>query len=228
MTIAGIVTLLLEGSAAAGWFAAFGTLVLAFVAVFQEWIKSWFFKPMLDLKIRAARPDAEKTRFDVNTNVYYFRVAVTNCGRRAAEAVQVYVARVKRKKADDKYELVDRFIPMALKWTHKGVTTLPYLLPDMPPSYCDFGHITDPGRKMAPPFENLEGVSPNETVFALDTEVSPKSKSNLFGPGEYYVYLKVAASNCAPKDFKVKVKMPGKWFEDEEQMFRDGIGLSLD
>ncbi len=196
------------------------------MAVFQEWIKSWFFKPALDLKLRLARPDAEKTRFDVNTEVYYFRLQVINSGRKAAQDVQVYASAVKRKKADRKYESVDHFTPMPLTWTHKRIATLPYLLPKMPPIYCDLGHITDPSRKIASPFETLDDVPANETVFALETEVSPKSKGNLLAPGEYYVYLKVAASNCPPTDFKVKVKMPGRWFADEEQMFRDGIGLS--
>lgn len=36
---------------AANWAVAIGTLILAFVAVFQEWIKSWFFKPVLDLDV---------------------------------------------------------------------------------------------------------------------------------------------------------------------------------
>jgi hypothetical protein len=211
---------------AANWAVAIGTLILAFVAVFQQWIQSWFFKPMLGLEVRLARPDAEKTQSNLNTVVYYFRLAVTNTGRKAAEDVQVYVSAVKRKRADTKYETVVRFIPMALLWTHKGISTLPYLLPNMPPAYCDLGHISDPERKVGT-FESLPDVPDVQTVFALETEVRPNSKGNLLGPGEYRVHLKVAASNCPPQDFTVKVKMPGEWFADEERMFRDGIGLSL-
>lgn len=213
---------------ASNWFVAAGTLVLAFVAVFQEWIKSWFFKPTLNLRIRATRPYAEKTSFNGNSDVYYFRVQVTNSGRKAAEDVQVFASSVKRKKADNKYESVDRFTPMALKWTHKGVATLNYLLPKMPPAYCDLGHITDPARKIAPPFEGLDDVRPEETVFVLETEVNPNSKGNLFGPGEYHIYLTVAASNCEPREFKLTLKLPGKWFPDEARMYRDGIGIVLD
>ena len=212
---------------AANWFVAISTLALAFVAVFQEWIKSLFFKPALDIDVRAERPFAEKTWFDANTEVYYFRLAVTNTGRKAAENVQVYAHAVRRKKLDRKYEAVDRFTPMAMRWTHKGVGTLPYLLPDMPPAYCDLGHISDPARKGGT-FESLDDVPADQTVFVLETEVNPKSKGNLLGPGEYYIYLKVAASNCPPRDFKVKIKTPkGQWFADEDRMFRDGIGLSL-
>jgi hypothetical protein len=211
---------------AASWAAAIGTLILAFVAVFQEWIKSLFFKPVLDLDVRVARPDAEKTWFDANTEVYYFRVAVTNTGRRVAEDVQVYVSAIKRKKVDTKYETLDRFTPMALRWTHKGVATLPFLLPKMPRADCDLGHISDPGRKVGT-FESLPDVLDEQAVFAVETEVTPNSKGNLLGPGEYRLYLKVAASNCPPNDFMVKLKMPGDWFPDEERMFRDGIGLTL-
>ena len=212
---------------AANWAVAIGTLILAFVAVFREWVKSWFFKPDLDLDVRAARPFAEKTWFDPNTAVYYFRLAITNTGRVAARDVQVYAYAVKRKKADDKYKAIDRFTPMALRWTHKNSGTLPYILPEMPPAYCDLGHISDPERKAAT-FERLDDVPVNQTVFVLETEINPNSRGNLLGPGEYSVYLKVAASNCPPRDFKVKIKTPsGQWFADEDLMFRDGIGISL-
>lgn len=216
------------GGPAANWAVAIGTVILAFVAVFQEWIKSWFFKPVLDLDVGTERPLAEKTRFHPDTDVYYFRLAVRNIGRKMAEHVQVYAYAVKRKKADNRYELVDRFTPMALRWTHKRNGTLRRLLPGMPPVFCDLGHISDPARKVGT-FEALDDVPADKTVFALETEVNPNSKGNLLGPGEYRVYLKIAASNCSPESFTVKIRMrEGCWFVEEEQMYRDGIGLTLD
>jgi hypothetical protein len=211
---------------ASNWFVAIGTVVLAFVAIFQEWIKSWFFKPTFEVETRAERPFAEKTHFNSHTDVYYFRLGVRNTGRVAARDVQVYAHQVKRKKADMKYETIDRFTPMALRWTHRMNGTLSHLLPDMPPVFCDLGHISDPTRK-AGTFETLGEIPSDKTVFVLETEVQPNSKGNLLGPGEYRVHLKIAASNSKPTDFSVKIRMrDGLWFADEARMFQDGIGLS--
>jgi hypothetical protein len=211
---------------AANWAVAFGTLALAIVAVSHEWIQSWFVKPDLVLDVHLRRPDAEKTMMGPHTQAYYFRLTVSNTGSKAAEDVQVYAFSVKRKNAGGQYETVERFLPMALRWTHKGISTLPYILPEMPPSFCDLGHVIDPTRKVAMG-EHIESVPDNGTVFALETEVKPNSKGNLLAPGEYRLHLKVAASNFPPRDYVVKLKLRGEWFEDEDRMFTDGIGLTL-
>ena len=97
---------------AANWAVAFGTLVLAFVAVFQQWIQSWFFSPELVLDVHLRRPDAEKTMMGEHTKAYYFRLTVTNTGRTAAEDVQVYAFSVKRKNAGGQYETSEKFMPI--------------------------------------------------------------------------------------------------------------------
>lgn len=212
---------------AANWAVAIGTVILAFVAVFQEWIKSLIFKPVLEIETRAERPFAEKTHFNPDRDVYYFRLGIRNTGRIVAKDVQVYAHKVRRKKSDSKCEDVSRFTPMALRWTHRPNGTLPRLLPDMPPVFCDLGHISDPRNICT--FEGLEEVPAGKTVFALETEVIPNSRANLLGPGEYRVCLKVAASNCKPQSFTVRIKMrDGQWFDDEDRMYRDGVGLTCE
>jgi hypothetical protein len=80
------------GSSAAEWFAGIGTIVLAFVAVFQQWLQQLIVRPILRLSARVSRPDAEKTRWRTDTDVYYFRLGVTNAGNKAAHDVQIYLA----------------------------------------------------------------------------------------------------------------------------------------
>jgi hypothetical protein len=212
--------------AAANWAVAIGTLVLALVAVFQQWLQELFVHPKLNLDVRLARPDAEKTLFNNGVDVYYFRLAVTNTGNMAAHDVQVYVSGIEREAADKSYKPVERFMPMALIWAHMGSPTKPHLLPNMPRSFCDLGHISDPARK-AGTFEALPEVAPDATVLALDLEVKPNSKGYLLGPGTYRLSLKVAASNCPPRDYILEAVVRGQWFADEDKMLSDGIGLRI-
>src|SRR5712692_5514501 len=102
--------------AAPAWFAALGTFALAFVAVFQEWLKRLFVRPDLQLNAIVSRPDCHKTKFAMGAEVYYFRLRVENKGNTAAHDVQIYLANVERQRLDKRYDPVERFAPMNLKW----------------------------------------------------------------------------------------------------------------
>src|SRR5271167_3902633 len=106
------ISVMFQSSTAAAWFAGIGTIVLAFVAVFQQWLHQLIVRPRLRMDARVARPDSEKTRWRNDTDVYYFRLAITNGGNAAAHDVQVYLAGVERLRLDNKYEAVERFSPM--------------------------------------------------------------------------------------------------------------------
>jgi hypothetical protein len=208
------------------WFAGLGTFALAFVAVFQEWLKRLFVRPILQLSAIVSRPDCHKTRFSMGADVYYFRLRVENTGNDAARDVQVYVASVERQRADKQYEPVKRFIPMSLKWAILGQPTLPILLPHMPPRFCDFAHITDPGLKRSVA-EDLPGVGEKSPVLGLDLESLPNNRGHLLEPGLYKFGLKLAASNHPVREYTVEVDFKGTWFDDEDQMLRDGFGMHL-
>jgi len=161
-----------------------------------------------------------------DVSVYFFRLEVTNEGNAPARDLQLYVASARRRKQDGTYQIVDRFSPMNLLWTHADKPTLPVLLPGMPPRYCDLGHIADPGRKEETG-EQLPGVAPGDGVLALDLEVKATSLSYLLEPGTYRLALKLAAANHAPADYTLEIVFPGRWFDEQEKMFSDGFGLSL-
>jgi len=179
------------------------------------------------LHARVDRPAAEKFKWDDGeTDIYYFRLDVSNEGNAAAKEIQVHVADVRRLRKDGGYELVDRFSPMNLVWayTHRQ-PTLPLFLPNMPPRFCDFAHILDPGKRSATN-ETLPGVAPADAVLALELEAIPSS-AHLLEPGTYQFSLKLAASNYPPRDYKLEVTFPGTWFDQEDKMFSDGFGLRL-
>ena len=226
------------------WLTAVGTLgsvlVALFLALYGDWLRRLILHPKLQLKAKVSRPDADKTQLVQQgiapitgtpvqrklTDVYYFRLAIKNIGNIAAENVQVFLESVDRQE-DDRYVRAQRFSPMNLRWTHgNGQVTRPLLLPDMPPVYCDMAHICDPKNRTVTG-EDLPNVLPGDAVLGLDLEVKPFSNGHLLEPGTYIFTLKLAASNCSPRTYRLEVVFPGTWSDDEERMFSIGFKMRL-
>jgi len=115
---------------------------------------------------------------------------------------------------------------MSLVWAHIRQPTRSVIVPKMPPSFCDLAHVSDPAKKNVTQ-ENLQGVAPPDAVLGLDVEVLGFVGRHLLEPGTYRFRLKLAASNYPPHDYTLEVVFPGKWFDDEERMFREGFGMRL-
>jgi hypothetical protein len=69
----------------ADWVVAVGTLVLAVVAVFQDSIRAWFYRPRFDVTVKTAPPDCVAVPFTnqagtVVAHSVYLRVWVENVG----------------------------------------------------------------------------------------------------------------------------------------------------
>ena len=173
-------------------------------------------------------PDSEKTRRQVHAanagTAYFFRLAVWNSGNTAAHDVQVFLAKIERIVSGQDVEKVSRVTPMNLKWAYRGTSTLPTLLPDMPPVYCDMAHVSEPYKK-AFVDEYLEHVAPLDAVLVLDVEFPSNMQGHLLDAGTYYFHLILAAANCRPRKYKLEVTFPGKWFDEEESMFDVGLKM---
>jgi hypothetical protein len=223
----------------AEWLTAFGTVLAATVAVwlalYGERVKRWTWRPVLRLRARVRRPDADKVsrwaQFPDGRRVHlgeswYFRLAVFNDGNETAEEVQVFLARVERKHGH-KFEKISRFTPMNLRWTNtddektsRDRVTRPTLLADTPAVYCDLVHICDPATKQAQG-EDLAGVAPGDGVLALDVQVATYSNGHLLEPGTYLLHLTVAASNGPSAHYILEVSYSGKWSPEEKEMFHE-------
>jgi len=223
----------------AEWFTAFGTVLAVAVAIwlslYGEQVKRWRWSPALRLRARVRRPDADKvSRIAELENgarlllgeSWYFRLAVFNDGNETAEEVQVFLARVDRKDGH-KWEKVERFTPMNLRWTNtddegtsRDRVTRPTLLVETPPVFCDLVHILDPSTKQ-PQGEDLAGVAPRDGVLALDVQVATYSNGHLLEPGTYLFHLTVAASNGPSAHYKLELSYSGKWSAQEREMFNE-------
>ena len=121
---------------------AVGTLAAALVglgfALLRE-IRNWVLRPKLTIvPIESGPPDCVKVptvrRRDgeviAETDAYYLRMRVKNEGRRRAEQVEIFAAKLLRKQADGTVGEVESSLPMNLRWAHRG-GVLPGLSPGM-------------------------------------------------------------------------------------------------
>jgi hypothetical protein len=222
------------------WLTAIGTIGAVIVALLLalrgQWISLLLSHPALDLDAKVQRPDADKVRrYRLNGSqvtdlgeYYYFRLAVTNKGKTAANDVQVFLSKVERLNGDQT-EIVSRFTPMNLKWTNteqlpaKDRATRSVLLADTPPVYCDLAHVGEPQRR-ALSGEDLDNVPAGKAVLGLDVEVPTYSKGHLLELGTYRFSLTLAASNCRSTHYAVKVSFLGEWLPEKE-MFETGFKM---
>ena len=191
----------------------------------------WFY-PQLHLDAVVKKPDSEKVpRYQKVGDVawtpigdaYFFRLAITNGGNASARDVQVVLAKVERM-TGGKPSPVDR-TSMNLKWTHTGNTSRNSLMPNLPPVFCDFIHVSDPASQVASG-ENLDTVAQGDTVLCLDVEGPPPNKANLLEPGTYRFHLILVAENNRARSYTVEVWCSGKWFPNQDEMFDKGFKMS--
>lgn len=233
----------IELGSIAQWVGAAATVLAVLVALFKTEIVNWWRRPILEASVFLEPPYCHSTTLHfqvqkvaltfVQAQCYYFRLWIANRGKTRADRVQVFAARLLRKIADGTFKEDRNFLPMNLRWAH-GHSREPGggpeiyaegISPEMG-KHCDLGHVTDPSFRIDL-HEDLDGVPAASTIFALDLEVNPNTKSNLLGPGTYRLELQVAAANSRPVKKVVEVTITGKWFVDERQMFQDGIGLRV-
>ena len=214
----------------AQWFVAFGTILLAIVAVFQDKIRTWVTRPKLRAEISLTPPDCHKSFIRdkdgrLVCDCFYFRLRVYNDGNVAANMVEVFVSFLKKKLEDGTFQNVSSFLPMNLIWSHIGKMYFPSISPKMY-KHCDLGHIIAPNHRQLIPFErNDKIVKGNETIFSFDQIVKPHNRGYLIGPGKYILEVVVAAENASPKVQQIEINHTGKWYAGEDEMLKDGIDI---
>lgn len=228
----------------AEWVGAIATALAVIVALLKEEIVALWRRPSLNALVRLRPPDCHKTELtklvwgivtaEPNPSVgghvqcYYLRLWVENKGKRA-EKVQVFASKLQRRQADGTFRDDDRFLPMNLKWSHSQLTIggpeifAEGISRDMG-KHCDLGHIIEP--KFRSDFgATLPGVAADQTILELDLEFAPNTLSHLIPPGVYRLMLLIAAANAEPVKKTIEITLTGTWYDDEERMFSDGIGL---
>lgn len=202
----------------------FVALLLGVIGIFQDWIRSCFRKPKLNVSIKLEPPDCHKIAMRDPWNgehvchSYYFRFKVENTGNYQMEDVEAMPVEL-YKKINGKYEKVNNFLPLNLVWTHYHNITMPKIQPLMF-KHLDFGHITKSE------FANLSdfGISENvKIVFQLDLAVIPNTGSHILTPGDYKMKILFAANNLKPIKKIYHIEIKDEWTDDEQEMLKENI-----
>ncbi len=213
-------------------------IVALVIAVFQDGMRMLFRKPKLELSIYMNPPYCHKTIISngsVSAECYYFRLKVTNSGKRKAESVEVQASELLQKKSDKSYTTYSRFLPMNLLWSHVRTVYYESISPNMF-KYCDLGHIIYPdsrkkfvGEDFNISFSeifsghNIE----EETVLSFDTEVKPFTSNHLIPSAEYRLVVLVGAANSKPTRKVLEIKFDGTWHTNEQEMLEKGINIRI-
>jgi len=210
---------------------AFGTLVLAAVAVFQDTIRGWFYCPRFRVSSKTEPPDCVAVPFKANgafvADSIYLGLLVENVGNVTAREVEVYANSLQRQRADGGWDKVPTFPPMNLKWAHLNTMYFRSIAPGTG-KRCNIGHIVDPSCR-----ERLNEDVPRlnltnqQTSLAFEVVAVPYHKGHIVGPGVYRLEILVAAENTRPVCRTVEILVRGEWYADETKMLRDGVGIRL-
>ena len=214
------------------WLVAIGTIILAFVAVFQQSIRNFIYKPILSVSIKTEPPDCVAVPYTKQdgsfiANTVYLRIWVENTGKATAKNVEVYAKSLKRQRADNTWEIVKGFPPMNLVWANYRSIYFPTISPGMG-KHCDIGHITDPEKRHVLNEDSPKlKLTTQQASFAFDLMTLPNHRGHIIGPGDYLLEIMIASENSKPVSKEIKINITGLWSTEEEIMLRDGIGLQI-
>jgi hypothetical protein len=202
------------------------------VAVFQETIRGWFYRPVFRVSIKTEPPDCVAvpfTRADGTfvANSIYLKLWVENIGNATAKNAEVYAKELRRQRLDGIWQRVGEFPPMNLRWAHIGGVYFPNIVSEMG-KHCDVGHIADPAlRHLLNEDAPRLALSNQQTSLAFDLIAPPNHKGHIIGPGEYQLDILVAAENVRPIKRTITISLRGTWDADETKMLRDGVGVTV-
>jgi len=210
----------------AQWVSGLGTLAAVAVALFKDPFFRWRNRPVLNATLAPRGPDCTKavmSFFDNSGNLikqqkcYYWRLKVTNAGKGRAEQVQVYAAALDKQGADRLFSPVDTFLPMNLTWAHSRSSPPDVFAAGISSQlgrHCDLGFVGQPAPGA-------------ECSMALTVEAPPATDNNILHPGVYRLHLLIAAANASTIACTATINVTGKWFDDPQTMFRDGLAVSV-
>lgn len=212
--------------------AAFGTIAVAIIAIFQDQIRASIYHPELKLHVSLANPDCEKISMPVKglpstrADWYFFRLKIRNEGNQRANKVEVFADNLRKESETGIPKKVRHFLPMNLLWCHIRQPLMDTISQGME-KHFDLGHIIYPSNRKDWLGEDasLIEVPGNQPVFSLDVEVRAVPRQYLIPPGKYYLDLIVSAENAEPKLQTLNIDISEKWYNDENEMFSKGISL---
>jgi len=210
---------------------AFGTILLAIIAVFQDKLRQWVMKPKLDISVEKKPPDCIMTLgysslIEEEFYILYIRVRVTNTGNAPAKNVEVFIKELKKLDKTSDYIYDNSFLPMNLEWSYTKRVYCPLISPKMY-KHCDLAHIIDPSKREFIQGEDRKWRSiPTEwPILSFNTIVKPASLNHLLPVGKYQILLIAAAENCKPVSKSFVIALKAGWWNNESTELLEGLDI---
>jgi len=221
-------------SSAAQWFGAVATFLAVMVALFKDSIREWRRKPKLIVTCENSPPCTVRTPLfvhDLSGNLlwtggsYWVRVKVENKGRTRAEKVQVSLSKLYYKPGvDGDFSEDERHhFPLNLMWSHIHTPILDGISPDMV-ALCDVIALSDPANPLRPQLPNIPS---NATVGQLQLEVKLPPEFDSLRPGSWKLTLRIGAANAKPIEKTLLFSHTGEWRQNDVDMRRECLRVSL-
>lgn len=174
---------------------AFGTLVLAALAIWGDRIKDWLFGPRLELSLVDKRGD--RARRNNGRDVIYYHLRVKNRRRAVAKSVQVLVQGLSRRIRGGAFVADKVVYPLPLVWTPAEMRQSSRDV--FGTSTCDFGFLD----LMSPGFELATQLRPNN--FRGSVSVGDSVRFEVIAAGENVYFT---------KPLVLQVSWDGNWVDE--------------
>ncbi len=200
------------------------TFLVFLTALFQERIKKYFNRSVLDMKINLAPPDCHQIDLthevqitDILKQTYteksiYIRIKVEHKKGLAGENVEIMPINFWRVNNINELSKLEHFLPISLLWSHFRKPTI--RVPVDLFRHCDFGH-----------FVNRE----DKPLLILDTQVQPNAVANnevpnQIKPGKYQFELLLSGDNVKAIRKKWEIDF-FEWSNEENIMLNKYITI---
>jgi len=191
------------------------------VALFQERIRKYWNRAVLDMEINLIPPDCHQISLsnqqgEIVGQTIYIRIKVLHKNGSAGENVEIIPIHFWRVGENNKLSELKYFLPISLVWSHFQPRTNTIRVPVSLFRHCDFGHF-------------LKSQNGNKAILLLDTMVQPNPVAdgeipNVIKPGKYQFELLLSGDNVKALRKKWELEFE-KWSDDESKMLNSNIKI---
>ena len=193
----------------------FATIFLGIVAAYQDIIRSWFIKPILDCELDLLPPHCHLFK---KHNIFYFRFKIFNNGNISAKKVEVMLIYVKNEKGENIGLSSDN-----LRWSTQNTDVIESRLLERPRmywdyispgtyQYCNLGDIKKPMNYNEEKGNNF-GLKFNFSVFWKTPDYN-----YIVTPGIYTFKIIIGCSNAKAIGIKYKIQIKDYWTEKDDEI----------
>ncbi len=197
------------------------TFLALVVALFQERIRKYWNRAILDMEINLAPPDCHQISLstpqgEIVGQTIYIRIKILHKKGSAGENVEIMPVNFWRIDKENKLSKLKYFLPISLVWSHFQPRTNTIRVPVSLFRHCDFGHF-------------VKTQSGDQSILILDTMVQPNPVAdneipNIIKPGKYQFELLLSGDNVKALRKKWELEF-SKWSDDESEMLNSNIKI---